>query len=117
MANINHELRNPLNGITGMIGLLKMSALDSIQKQQVSLLEFSAQSLGRIINDLLDFSSIEKGNFRLNREAFLADELLKKTVSLFDIPAQNKGLKLKLVNNYTANQQLEGDPNSSSSHK
>ena len=111
MANINHELRNPLNGIMGMIGLLKMSELDSIQKQQVSLLEFSAQSLGRIINDLLDFSSIEKGNFRLNRETFLADELLKKTVSLFDIPAQNKGLKLKLVNNYTANQQLEGDPN------
>ncbi len=111
MANMNHELRNPLNGILGMIGLLKSSGLNSLQTQQASLLEFSAQSLVRIINDLLDFSSIEKGNFRLSREAFYTDELLQKTIALFEIPARNKGIRLKYVNNTKSGYQLEGDPN------
>lgn len=111
MANMNHELRNPLNGILGMIGLLKASGLNSLQMQQASLLEFSAQSLVRIINDLLDFSSIEKGNFRLGRDAFYTDELLQKTITLFEIPANNKGIKLKYINNAKSGYQLEGDPN------
>ncbi len=111
MANMNHELRNPLNGILGMIGLLKSSGLDKIQMQQTSLLEYSAQSLVRIINDLLDFSSIEKGNFRLSRESFFANELLEKTMTLFGIPARNKGIKLKYINNAERVYQLEGDPN------
>jgi signal transduction histidine kinase/ActR/RegA family two-component response regulator len=111
MANMNHELRNPLNGILGMIGLLKTSGLNQLQFQQASLLEFSSQSLVRIINDLLDFSSIEKGNFRLSRETFYASELLEKTITLLEIPAKNKGLNLKYVNNAGRVYQLEGDPN------
>lgn len=111
MANMNHELRNPLNGIIGMIGLLKSSGLDSFQLQQVSLLEFSTQSLIRIINDLLDFSSIEKGNFRLSREVFSPEALLEKTITLFEIPAVSKGLKLFFKNNSGYAHQVEGDPN------
>jgi signal transduction histidine kinase/CheY-like chemotaxis protein len=111
IANMNHELRNPLNGILGMIGLLKSAELDEMQYQQVSLLEYSAQSLLRIINDLLDFSSIEKGNLRLGKEAFYSGEILKKMISLFEIPAGNKGLKLKFINNAATEQLLEGDPN------
>ncbi|PKL18152.1 MAG: hypothetical protein CVV49_07405 [Spirochaetae bacterium HGW-Spirochaetae-5] len=111
MANMNHELRNPLNGILGMIGLLKTSGLNHLQFQQAQLLEFSSQSLVRIINDLLDFSSIEKGNFRLSRETFYASELMEKTVKLLEIPAKNKGLSLKYINNAGQVYQLEGDPN------
>jgi len=111
MANMSHELRNPLNGILGMIGLIKSSGLNTLQLQQISLLEYSSNSLLSIINDLLDFSSIEKGKFKLCNDIFNPGDLLEKTINIFKIPANDKGLSLRFINNIGSEYRLKGDSN------
>jgi PAS domain S-box-containing protein len=61
LANMSHELRIPLNGILGMTGLALDTELTSEQREYVSMVKASADSLLTVINDILDFSRIEAG--------------------------------------------------------
>lgn len=110
MANMSHELRTPLNGIFGMIDLLRKNDLNKSQQEQLSLLEYSSNSLLSIINDLLDFSIIEKGKLKLKKTNFKISEILQKSCDLFQVSVKNKSLKL-VFNNYLKSELVvKGDP-------
>ena len=67
LANMSHEIRTPLNAIIGFSQVLSASKELSIEnKKQASIIESSANSLLMIINDILDISKIESGNFQVN---------------------------------------------------
>ena len=66
LANMNHELRTPMNAILGFIHLLSMDETDAKKRHYFSLVEEGSKSLLNIINDVLDFSKIESGKFKLN---------------------------------------------------
>jgi ABC-type multidrug transport system ATPase subunit/signal transduction histidine kinase len=71
LRRLSHELRTPLTAITGYAtSLLQRDVTWDADSQQRFLSRIAAESarLGRLVNDLLDFSTIESGILRLNND-------------------------------------------------
>ena len=71
LRRLSHELRTPLTAITGYAtSLLQQDVTWDADSQQRFLSRIAAESarLGRLVNDLLDFSAIESGILRLNSD-------------------------------------------------
>lgn len=82
LANMSHEIRTPMNGIIGM-GLVLQNILTSQQqKDYLSVIMRSADSLLDIINDILDISKIEAGKIELEEAPFNLIELCEGILEL-----------------------------------
>jgi two-component system sensor histidine kinase/response regulator len=94
LANTSHELRTPMNGIMGMINLLRNTELTVEQRDYADAVSQCANDLLTIINDLLDLSQIEAGRLSLADEPFDVHESLKSVVKLLRLRATAKDLAL-----------------------
>ncbi len=96
LANMSHELRTPLNGIIGMGNLIRDTDLSEKQAYFLEMLLYSAETLFRIINDLLDFSRIDTGKVVLRPEKFNLKERINLAAEDLLLAAQKKNLSLKI---------------------
>ncbi|MFY9090064.1 ATP-binding protein [Arcobacter aquimarinus] len=95
LANMSHEIRTPLNAIIGFSELLdKSQNLDTQSKKQAQIINSSAVSLLTIINDILDVSKIDSGNFTLSIEESNIILISENVIELFSKRAMEKHLKL-----------------------
>ena len=95
LANMSHEIRTPLNAIIGFSELLdKSQNLDTQSKKQAQIINSSAVSLLTIINDILDISKIDSGNFTLSIEESNIILISENVIELFSKRAMEKHLKL-----------------------
>ncbi|MGH9619478.1 MAG: PAS domain S-box protein [Bryobacteraceae bacterium] len=95
LANTSHELRTPMNGIMGMVNLLRASDLTVDQREYADSISDCADDLLTIINDLLDLSQIEAGRFSLNDEPFNLRESVRSVLRLLSVRAAAKGVGLE----------------------
>lgn len=95
LANMSHEIRTPMNGVLGMASLLGDTELTEGQRDYLRTIISSAESLLRVINDILDLSRIEARRVELVRDTFNFKEMLDDIHSLFHPAAQAKQLVLR----------------------
>lgn len=97
MANLSHEIRNPLNAIIGLNTTISGTKLDPEQKKYVEAIDISASNLLNILNDILDFSKIEANKSGLNFENIDLQELLQKIVLLYKQKSLEKGIEIQYI--------------------
>jgi signal transduction histidine kinase/CheY-like chemotaxis protein len=95
VANMSHEVRTPMNGVIGTTELLATTPLDATQREYVSMIRSSGQSLLRVINDVLDFSKMEAGRIELRPAPLSPRELVDGVVGTLVVEADRKHLALR----------------------
>ncbi len=92
LATMSHEIRTPMNGITGMLQLLRDTPLTEDQQQQIGIAGKSADTLLRLLDDILDLSKVESGKIDLEETDFSPAEIGEEVAALFQNQAAGKSL-------------------------
>ncbi len=95
LATISHEIRTPMNGIMGMLQVLRDSPLTDRQKSQVEIAAGSADTLMRLLNDVLDLSKIESGRLDFEAIGFAFPSAIEEVIALLQPRAVEKQLQLE----------------------
>ncbi len=111
LATMSREIRTPLNVILGMAHLLDRADLPEEQRQQVEAIRQSGDALFAVVSDVLDFSQIESGHLVLEQSEFDLAELLQRTLTIFTLRTEKKGLRLEHRIGGGVGGRWIGDPN------
>jgi PAS domain S-box-containing protein len=95
LANISHEIRTPMNGVLGVLQLIKRERLDAADVALLNEGLASGRMLTELLDDLLDFSKIETGDFELHPELLDPAQVLLGVTSLLEPAASAKGLTMR----------------------
>lgn len=109
LATVSHEIRTPLGGILGMVSLLGRTRLSPEQASYLDGIRQSGEALGQLVDELLDFSSIEAGRFKLNPLVTEIRPLIEGVSEMLAYRAHGKGLEIAVTVDAGVPEQLEID--------
>jgi len=94
LANMSHEIRTPLNGVLGMVQVMEQETRTALQAERLKTIRDSGQALLQVLNDVLDLSKIEAGEFELHEAEFDVADLAGRTCAAFSGAAAAKQLRI-----------------------
>jgi len=110
LSNMSHELRTPLNAILGLASSMREEADNEKIRINCETIRYASYGLISSVNDILDFSRIEKGELRLDRSEFKIQEVFEKLRGTIQSQTRDKGLAFTFSSNVDAGISVYGDP-------
>lgn len=110
LANTSHEIRTPVNIISGFTNLLLNTKISKVQSRYLKNINNSAQNLLVVINDILTFSKIEAGKLSIESINFNFREVIDNYFESIGITADAKKLNLSYDIDSAIPESLSGDP-------
>ncbi|MDP1578800.1 MAG: ATP-binding protein [Candidatus Didemnitutus sp.] len=109
LESISHEIRNPLNGVVGLVSMLREVSLDERGRSLAASLSSCARTLNRVFDEVLGFSKLESGQIGLHVGVFSPAALLDEVHGVFAATAQLRGNALSVRWESPAPPALRGD--------
>lgn len=91
---MSHEMRTPLNGVIGMLGLLARTRMDGAQRAYLDSAKQSAEHLLGLVNDLLDYARLGAGKLEFDEAPVDVESLVRGVAELLSPKAHDKGLEI-----------------------
>ncbi|RZJ17454.1 MAG: response regulator [Brevundimonas sp.] len=91
---MSHEMRTPLNGVIGMLGLLARTRMDGAQRAYLDSAKQSAEHLLGLVNDLLDYARLGAGKLEFDSAPVDVEGLVRGVAELLSPRAHDKGLEI-----------------------
>lgn len=108
-ANVSHEVRTPLNAVLGLASALAHTTLTPRQAEMLNLITGAGDSLRRVLDDMLDLSKMQAGQFSLASEPYDLKKDIEAVVEMRRAAAEDKNLMLDVSFSPTAQGQVIGD--------
>jgi len=99
ISTVSHELRTPLTSLRASLGLISSGALDKRPEKRSQMLEIAignTDRLVRLVNDILDFDSVERGRLPLHRQPVEAIDLLRRAADIAHSAATEAHIAFRL---------------------
>lgn len=110
LSNVSHEIRTPIHGVVGMLGLLLDSELTAEQREFALSAQSSADSLLALMNNILHVSRLESGKLSVSLADFDLLTTIERVVEVMQVAAQEKNLRLSLELDPELPTIVRGDP-------
>ncbi|GLS01683.1 hypothetical protein GCM10007859_16980 [Brevundimonas denitrificans] len=110
LANMSHEFRTPLNGVIGVVDLLRQTSLSDHQRELTSIIRKSSDQLAQLVGDVLDLARIESGNLVLTEVNMSLPDVVESVRNICELAAHEKGLTLSVDLDSDATSPVIGDP-------
>ncbi|MFK0300553.1 ATP-binding protein [Brevundimonas sp. NPDC090276] len=108
-ANISHEVRTPLNAVLGLASALAHTSLTDRQTQMLSLITGAGDALRRVLDDMLDLSKMQAGQFRLAPAPFDLRADIAAVVEMRTATAEARDVALSVAFSDAASGRVLGD--------
>lgn len=109
LSTMSHEIRTPLNVVIGMTRLLMDENPKKAHLEYLKSLQFSANHLLVIINDILDFAKIESGKITLEKISFSPREVAEGIANAFKFRSEEKNISIRVEWDETIPERMIGD--------
>ncbi len=96
LTMMSHELRTPMNGVLGLLALVRQSSLTDRQLRLVERAERSGRQMSTLLGDILDFSDLQSESLVLDRDMFELASLTRAVEETFGPTLQREGASLRV---------------------
>ncbi len=109
LSNISHEIRTPMNAIMGLTELLVPQETHPEKLEYLQAIQYSADNLLRLINDLLDLNKMEANKMSLDHSAVAIRELLSQFEKVMRYLTRDRQVNIQLVVDEQLPEWVKGD--------
>lgn len=109
LGNISHQIRSPLQGVLGLLDMLRGSSLDPKQRSSIDTIIANCHSMRLMLEDVQTYANMEVGQLTLATDDFFMDDCLRDLISVYEIAAEERHNEFKIKNELPANLRVQGD--------
>ncbi len=110
LANLNHEIRNPLNNMLGFIELLSETKLNYEQHETLKVIQKTGAHIKMLMDDMLDISKIERGVLTKKHVNFYLGSIIANLQNHFELKYQSSDVSLEVISENNLPKTFKGDP-------
>ncbi len=109
LAMMSHEIRTPINGVLGMLSLVRDTALNDVQKDYIETAYSSGEMLLALINDVLDLSKIDAGRMSLDLHDFDIYQLVEESAKITSKTLHDRDIEIICYISHEVPRYVNGD--------